>query len=222
MILREEKYMNQENHVIFKGTKNGINILLEKTIPFSELKMLFEKKVVESSKFFEGVKTSIAFQGRELSEEEEQILLNILSEKTTMTITFIRDGQKADTSQLIPEGIILPEDIKQHHITKYHKGSVRSGQCLYFDGSVVVIGDVNPGGEIKASGNIIVLGQLKGIAHAGCKGMKEAFISALYMIPVQLRIADIITRFPEENKKGPKPPEFAYVEEGQIYVMPLA
>lgn len=44
MIFREEKYMNQENHVIFKGTKNGINILLEKTIPFSELKMLFEKK----------------------------------------------------------------------------------------------------------------------------------------------------------------------------------
>ncbi len=52
--------------------------------------------------------------------------------------------------------------------------------------------------------------------------MTDAFVSALYMIPVQLRIADIITRFPEENKKGPKPPEFAYIEEGQIYVMPLA
>ncbi len=213
--------MNQENHVMFKGTKNGINILLEPSIAFSELKTLFEKKVEESSKFFEGVKTSIAFLGRELSCEEEGILLNILSEKTTMTITFIRDEKQQETAQMIPGGIVLPEDIKQHYITKYHKGSVRSGQCLSFEGSVVVIGDVNPGGEIKASGNIIVLGQLKGVAHAGCKGMTEAFVAALYMVPVQLRIADIITRFPEENKKGPKPAEFAYVQEGQIYVMPL-
>lgn len=214
--------MNQENYVMFKGTKNGINILLQQDISFSELKALFEKKVIESAKFFESVKTSIAFQGRTLSQEEEASLIKILSEHTTMTITFIRDAQKEDKSQTIPEGVTLPEDMEQYYITKYHKGSIRSGQCLTFDGSVVVIGDVNPGGEIKASGNIIVLGQLKGIAHAGCNGMTAAFISALYMIPVQLRIADIITRFPEENKKGPKPPEFAYVEDGQIYVMPLA
>lgn len=214
--------MNQENYVMFKGTKNGINILLQQDISFSELKTLFEKKVLESAKFFENVKTSIAFQGRTLSQEEEKELLEILSEHTTMTITFIRDAQKEDKSQKIPEGVTLPEDMEQYYITKYHKGSIRSGQCLTFDGSVVVIGDVNPGGEIKASGNIIILGQLKGIAHAGCNGMLNAFVSALYMIPVQLRIADIITRFPEENKKGPKPPEFAYVEDGQIYVMPLA
>jgi septum site-determining protein MinC len=214
--------MNQENYVMFKGTKNGINILLQQDIPFSELKVLFEKKVIESAKFFEGVKTSIAFQGRTLSQEEETSLLDIITEHTTMNITFIRDGKKEDNTQTIPEGVTLPDDMQQHYITKYHKGSIRSGQCLTFDGSVVVIGDVNPGGEIKASGNIIILGQLKGIAHAGCNGMTDAFVSALYMIPVQLRIADIITRFPEENKKGPKPPEFAYIEEGQIYVMPLA
>lgn len=214
--------MNQENYVMFKGTKDGINILLYEDIPFTELESLFEKKVIESAKFFEGVKTSIGFQGRLLSQEEEKILLDILSKHTTMNITFIRDIKKDQNSQCIPEGIILPEDLQQHYITKYHKGSVRSGQCLTFDGSVVVIGDVNPGGEVKASGNIIILGQLKGMAHAGCNGMTDAFVSALYMIPVQLRIADIITRFPEENKKGPKPPEFAYIEEGQIYVMPLA
>ena len=214
--------MNQENYVMFKGTKNGIKILLQQDIPFSELKVLFEKKVIESAKFFEGVKTSIAFQGRTLSQEEETSLLDIITEHTTMNITFIRDGKKEDNTQTIPEGVTLPDDMEQYYITKYHKGSIRSGQCLTFDGSVVVIGDVNPGGEIKASGNIIILGQLKGIAHAGCNGMTDAFVSALYMIPVQLRIADIITRFPEENKKGPKPPEFAYIEEGQIYVMPLA
>ena len=208
--------------MIFNVIKDGINILLQEDISFTELKVLFEKKVIESAKFFEGVKTSIAFQGRTLSQEEETSLLDIITEHTTINITFIRDGKKEDNTQTIPEGVTLPDDMEQYYITKYHKGSIRSGQCLTFDGSVVVIGDVNPGGEIKASGNIIILGQLKGIAHAGCNGMTDAFVSALYMIPVQLRIADIITRFPEENKKGPKPPEFAYIEEGQIYVMPLA
>ena len=195
--------MNQENYVMIKGTKNGINILLQQDIPFSELKVLFEKKVIESAKFFEGVKTSIAFQRRTLSQEEETSLLDIITEHTTMNITFIRDGKKEDNTQTIPEGVTLPDDMEQYYITKYHKGSIRSGQCLTFDGSVVVIGDVNPGGEIKASGNIIILGQLKGIAHAGCNGMTDAFVSAIYMIPVQLRIADIITRFPKENKKRP-------------------
>ena len=75
---------------------------------------------------------------------------------------------------------------------------------------------------VKATGNIIVLGQLKGMAHAGCKGMTDAFVTAVYMAPVQLRIADIITRFPEENKHGPKPPEYAFVKDGQIFVMALS
>ena len=85
-----------------------------------------------------------------------------------------------------------------------------------------MVGDVNPGAEIKATGNIIVLGQLKGMAHAGCKGMSDAFVTAVYMAPVQLRIADIITRFPEANKRGPKPPEYAFVKDGQIFVMALS
>ena len=78
---------------------------------------------------------------------------------------------------------------------------------------MVVVGDVNPGAEIKATGNIIVLGQLKGMAHAGCKGMTDAFVTAVYMAPVQLRIADIITRFYlKKSKHGPKPPEYAFVK----------
>ena len=52
--------------------------------------------------------------------------------------------------------------------------------------------------------------------------MTDAFVAAVFMAPVQLRIADIITRFPEENKKAPKPAEYAFVQDGQIFVMPLA
>lgn len=209
--------MNQENYVIFKGTKDGVTVLFDADAPFEELCRQLEKKVEEAGKFFDNVKTSLAFKGRSFSDEEEETLFQIITEHTSMEITFL----KTENSELKQLSDLLEKEMAPHNLTKFHKGSLRNGQKIEFDGSLVIVGDVNPGAEIKASGNIIVLGQLKGMAHAGCNGMTDAFIAAVYMAPVQLRIADIITRFPEENKKGPKPPEYAFIQQGQIFVMAL-
>ena len=210
--------MNQENYVIFKGTKDGVTVLFDADAPFEELCQQLEKKVEEAGKFFDNVKTSLAFKGRSFSDEEEETLFQIITEHTSMQITFL----KTENNELKQLSDLLEKEMSPHNLTKFHKGSLRNGQKIEFDGSLVIVGDVNPGAEIKASGNIIVLGQLKGMSHAGCKGMADAFIAAVYMAPVQLRIADIITRFPEENKKGPKPPEYAFIQQGQIFVMALA
>lgn len=209
--------MKSENSVIFKGTKDGITVLLDPDVDFDYLKRQLTKKVGEASKFFDGVKTAIAFKGRELTDKEENELIYIISEITNMNIIFVKTQSLESAHQLT----LLSQEIQQHNLTKFHRGSIRSGQFLEYAGSVVVIGDINPGGVVKAEGNVIVLGQLKGTAHAGCTGMPEAFIAAVNMMPVQLRIGDIITRFPAVDKKLPKPPEFAYVENGQIYVMAL-
>ena len=152
------------------------------------------------------------------TEEEEETLLKIIAKHTTMEITFV----KTENNEIKRLSDLLEKELAPFNLAKFHKGSLRNGQKIEFEGSVIVVGDVNPGAEIKAGGNIIILGQLKGMAHAGCKGMTDAFVSAIYMAPVQLRIADIITRFPEENKKGPKPPEYAFVQDGQIFVMALS
>ena len=210
--------MNQENYVIFKGTKDGVTVLFDADAPFEELCQQLEKKVEEAGKFFDNVKTSLAFKGLSFTDEEEETLFQIITEHTSMQITFL----KTENNELKQLSDLLEKEMSPHNLTKFHKGSLRNGQKIEFDGSLVIVGDVNPGAEIKASGNIIVLGQLKGMAHAGCKGMADAFIAAVYMAPVQLRIADIITRFPEENKKGPKPPEYAFIQQGQIFVMALA
>ena len=210
--------MNQENYVIFKGTKDGVTVLFDADAPFEELCQQLEKKVEEAGKFFDNVKTSLAFKGRSFSDEEEETLFQIITEHTSMQITFL----KTENNELKQLSDLLEKEMSPHNLTKFHKGSLRNGQKIEFDGSLGIVGGVNPGAEIKASGNIIVLGQLKGMAHAGCKGMADAFIAAVYMAPVQLRIADIITRFPEENKKGPKPPEYAFIQQGQIFVMALA
>jgi len=109
----------------------------------------------------------------------------------------------------------------------FHKGSLRGGMCIECEGSVVILGDVNPGGEIIAGGNIIVLGILKGLAHAGAYGDKDAYVAALSLQPVQLRIANIITTVAEEiskNKKqqqSPSIPSYAYIQNDRIYIAPL-
>lgn len=147
--------MNQENYVIFKGTKDGVTVLFDADAPFEELCQQLEKKVEEAGKFFDNVKTSLAFKGRSFSDEEEETLFQIITEHTSMQITFL----KTENNELKQLSDLLEKEMSPHNLTKFHKGSLRNGQKIEFDGSLVIVGDVNPGAEIKASGNIIVLGQ---------------------------------------------------------------
>ena len=210
--------MEHENAVLLKGTQNGITIVFDEVVDYEILKEQLTKKVSDAAKFFEGGKTSIAFRGKEFSETQQKELVDIICQKTGLQITFLNLEETNEAKQV---AALLSQEMNKNNLTKFHRGSIRSGQKIEFEGSIVIIGDVNPGGEVKVEGNILVLGQLKGIAHAGCKGNKDAFVMAISMVPVQLRICDIITRFPEENKKNSKPAEYAYIEDGQIYVMPL-
>ncbi len=135
------------------------------------------------------------------------------------------ENSKDSVSQSVTEekisSLIEKEFSIKEHATKFHKGNLRSGMFMEYDGSLVILGDVNPGAEVKATGNILILGALKGIAHAGCKGSTDAFVFALNLIPVQLRIGNIITRFPDGDSKVNRKPEYAYVEDGKIYVSPF-
>jgi septum site-determining protein MinC len=104
-------------------------------------------------------------------------------------------------------------------ITRFHQGTVRSGQLVSFEGNIVVIGDVNPGAVIEATGNVIVMGNLRGIVHAGADGNKDAIIAALNLQPTQLRIADIITRPPDEKEnRNTMIPEMAFVKDDMVYI----
>jgi septum site-determining protein MinC len=79
-----------------------------------------------------------------------------------------------------------------------HQGTLRSGEHRRANGSLLVLGDVNPGAQIRAEGHVLVWGRLRGIAHAGCSGDRSAVIVALHLRPLQLRIADQVARGPEE------------------------
>jgi len=97
--------------------------------------------------------------------------------------------------------------------------TLRSGQRVHFQGNVVVVGDVNPGAEITAAGDIVVMGWLRGVAHAGAYGNVRAMVSAFRLNPTQLRIAHLIARAPDDVDEGlPEVPEFAEVREGHLVI----
>ena len=84
--------------------------------------------------------------------------------------------------------------------TKFHRGSLRSGQKMEVEGSLVIIGDVNSGAEIMASDNIVVLGALRGLAHAGAKGNKQAIIAAGLLDTVQIRISNLVKEIDRDEE----------------------
>lgn len=108
---------------------------------------------------------------------------------------------------------------KQAQPLTIHQGTVRSGDHVEAEGTLLVLGDVNPGGRISAGGHVLVWGQLRGVAHAGSTGDRSARIVALQLRPVQLRIAELVARGPAEP-----PPrglaEQAVIEAGAIAIQP--
>lgn len=97
--------------------------------------------------------------------------------------------------------------------------TLRSGQWVRFDGNVVVLGDVNPGAEIIAAGNVVVMGALRGVVHAGANGDTMSTVTALLLLPTQIRIASCITRPPDGvNCPDGYFPEQASLKDGEVVI----
>ena len=118
--------MYNENYVIFKGTKDGVTVIFDPEVSFETLCTQLEKKVAEAGKFFDNVKTSLAFKGRVFTEEEEETLLKIIAKHTTMEITFV----KTENNEIKRLSDLLEKELAPFNLAKFHKGSLRNGQNL--------------------------------------------------------------------------------------------
>lgn len=96
--------------------------------------------------------------------------------------------------------------------------TLRSGQMIYYPGHVVLLGDVNPGAELTADGDIFIFGHLRGTAHAGFAGGEDAVVFAFKLKPTQLRIANHITRSPDNDDFYFEEPEIAFIEDEKIII----
>ena len=104
---------------------------------------------------------------------------------------------------------------------QFYRGTLRRGDCLESEASIIIIGDVEHGARVTAKGNVIILGDLKGTVTAGVAGNMDAVIMASLMAPLQLRIGSRSSRFNERNKRLGRGPMLAFVEDGEIQVRPL-
>ena len=231
-----------DNSVIIKGSKNGITVFLDEEMPFEELLENVSDKFKNASKFFNNATMAISFDGRNLSAEEEKRILNVISDVSELNIVCVLD-ENNDIKSVYEEAVkkamnsfnISHQPERQKIIDPkttcmFYKGTLRSGQVFEADGSVVVLGDVNPGGKVVAKGSVIVLGSLKGNIFAGVDGNENAFVVALEMSPMQIKIGDIIARRSDsgvnkiskgKNKSKILEPKIAYVYDQNIYVEDL-
>ncbi|HIX71622.1 MAG TPA: septum site-determining protein MinC [Candidatus Anaerobutyricum stercoripullorum] len=231
-----------KSSVIIKGNKYGFQIVLNPALPFEELLREVAEKFRESIRFFDFSQSiAVSFEGRDLTQGEQNLLVDTIVENSGLRISYIINGGKAvetefaealsdvreeeETEEELPGGIEFPENLVGKN-GQFYRGTLRSGQKIEVDGSIVVLGDINPGAQIIAGGNVVVLGCLKGTVYAGYPGDRGAFVASLMMEPMQIQIGDCIARSPDQKvkktkkKKNQKQLEakLAFVENDSIFI----
>jgi septum site-determining protein MinC len=190
--------------VTIKGVKDGLVFVLDDTCTMTDLLGELKHKLEKTHhKILFGplVHVQVKLGKRHILDVEKEQIQTIIKSKGNLIVKSI----ETDPPELSP----LPDlSIKVIH------GIIRSGQTIRHEGKLMLMGDVNPGGIIESTGDIYIMGSLRGMAHAGIDGDQQAIIAASHLRPTQLRIADIISRPPDEWGIDEAFMEFAYIHNG--------
>jgi len=227
--------------ITIKGIRQGLLI----TLPGGDLTgqdwqadlRVLETRLGQNPAFFRGGRVALDVGGRELSRKEierarsllvrHQVDLFAVVSQNPITEAAVQElglvinlgPMRPREPEPAPEGTSGGSEELPAVDSLVVRRTLRSGQSLRHPGHVVVIGDVNPGAEVVAGGDILVWGRVRGVVHAGALGSEEAVICALDLVPTQLRIAGYIARSPEDKRRKPVP-EMASVRDGQIIAVP--
>lgn len=217
-----------------KGLKAGPTFLFNDQAPFLDVIKAVEEELTRVNGFFRDSPVVLHFGGRVLNKEEWWTLKDLLHREGLLLRYAVSTGQ-ASRELLYKEGLavrdnllLTTQDNKKVQAAEaeganafYLRRGLRSGQKKSFDGDVVVVGDVNQGAEILAGGDVIVVGSLRGLVHAGYPDNKDAVVIALNLVPLQLRIGPLIARADEgQNHRRAQPPEVARVKDERIVIEP--
>lgn len=201
--------VTEKQHITIKGVKDGLIFLLDDNCEFSALLDELQYKLEKShQQLLTGpiVHVQVKLGTRLINEEEKERIKATIRQQGNLLVQTIESEARVEAK---------PEDGNN---IKLLTGIVRSGQTVEHDGNLLLMGDINPGGTVLCTGDIYVLGALRGLAHAGYKGEKNAVIAASLLRPTQLRIDDVISRPPDEWMTGDAMMEFAFLSEGVMKI----
>lgn len=194
--------------------KEDIVIKINEEYSHDDIMYSLRKKIPDLKKLYQGEKTPIVITGKVLKNKEIDEIQDLIKKYIDVEINF--DSPRTlglhGITRTYNKEIATSE-------TKFHRGAVRSGQKVEYEGSLVILGDVNDGAEVIAGENIIVLGILRGLAHAGAKGNKEAIIAASSIEAPQLRISNIIKEREREEILENITKTYAYINQKEEIVI---
>lgn len=216
--------------VSIKGTRQGLVVTVGKG-DWPNLMDELGRHLERRASFFNGAQTFLDTGGRNVAPDElkgVQDLFSAAKMKLCGIQTTVQTTAEAAARLEIP--VVDDDDTSrpQAQARSEHEGAqalflrrtIRSGQSVWHPGHVTILGDVNPGAQVVATGDIVIWGKLRGTVHAGAQGDDSALVCALVLTPTQLRIANHIAKSPEEDERDPAIPEVARVDDRGIVVEP--
>lgn len=207
----------QDDGIDFSWNEGSLVITLNDELEFQCLIENLKEKVVKAKGFFIDSKLRIKLNNRKLNKEKRDQLVEIFNSLQGLSVIEIVGDGILDETEEVEGDSELP--------TLLLDRTLRSGQSITYEGNIVIKGDVNPGAEVTAEGDILVMGRFRGIGHAGARGKEEATIIAFRLQPLQLRIGTKISRAPDGefnySVEHPARPEIALVEDGAILIKEL-
>ncbi|NLC87163.1 MAG: hypothetical protein GX682_00015 [Clostridiaceae bacterium] len=201
-----------KNCVTIQLKKDEIWVKISEEAEEKEIIECLNKKIKDLKKLYKDDKTPIKVTGKVLKNKEMEEIQNIIKDTINVEVEF--ESPKILGLHGIKKA--FNKEIESSE-TKFQKGSLRCGQKVEYEGSIVVIGDVNAGAEVIASENIVILGTLRGLAHAGAKGNKNAIIATNMIDCPQIRISNVIKEMEKEEEKAIKC--YAYINENDEIVI---
>ncbi len=201
--------------VVIKGNKAGMTVILDAEIAFDELIHAVEIKFKETARFWGNAQMTLTLEGRILTAKEELQIVNTITENSGIEILCLID---TDAKRIERCEKALNEKLMELSSStgQFYKGTLRSGDVLESEASIVIIGDIENGARVAAKGNVIILGSLKGTVHAGVAGNSNAVVVAFEMAPDQVKISDMNFQKTKSGKLLGRGPMMILVENGRI------
>ncbi len=234
--------MAQKGPVEFKGKLNGLYLNLDPNEDFDIIIAYLMTLLNDRASFYQGSRI-IGVKGKQLSYKQKAAIETLIYDQHGITVDSLEEPIEitpiVETAPKRPSEVAIPvvheqipretptetptetPQVEKNCLSDTHFvfGTMRSGKSVHYPGHVVVIGDVNPGAEIVAEGNIIVMGRVLGFIHAGSAGNDGATIIANLLKPTQIRISTYISVPPSDDESfHTTAPEKATVSNGIIKI----